>query len=52
MLTIGGSRIYIAGDTEPTPELKALKNIDIAFLPVNHVASVLLTEINSVTRCV
>ena len=27
---------YIAGDTEPTPELKALKNIDIAFLPVNQ----------------
>ena len=27
VLTIGGSRIYIAGDTEPTPELKALKNI-------------------------
>ena len=36
ILTIGGTRIYIAGDTEPTPELKALKNIDIAFLPVNQ----------------
>lgn len=36
ILTIGGSRIYIAGDTEPTPEMLALKNIDIAFLPVNQ----------------
>lgn len=36
ILTIGGSRILIAGDTENTPELKALKNIDIAFLPVNQ----------------
>lgn len=36
VLTIGGTRIYIAGDTEPTPEMKALKNIDIAFLPVNQ----------------
>lgn len=36
ILTIGGTRIYIAGDTEPTPEMKALKNIDIAFLPVNQ----------------
>ncbi|MBE5686066.1 MAG: MBL fold metallo-hydrolase, partial [Alistipes sp.] len=36
VLTIGGTRIYIAGDTEPTPELKALRNIDIAFLPVNQ----------------
>ena len=37
VLTIGGSRIYIAGDTEPTPELKALKNIDIAFLSLIHI---------------
>jgi L-ascorbate metabolism protein UlaG (beta-lactamase superfamily) len=25
----------VAGDTENTPEMKALKNIDIAFLPMN-----------------
>lgn len=36
VLTIGGTRIYIAGDSEPTPEMKALKKIDIAFLPVNQ----------------
>lgn len=36
IVTIGGTRIYIAGDTEPTPELLALRNIDIAFLPVNQ----------------
>lgn len=36
LLTIGGSRIYIAGDTEPTPEMTALKDLDIAFLPVNQ----------------
>lgn len=36
VLTVGGTRIYIAGDTELTPELKALRNIDIAFLPVNQ----------------
>jgi L-ascorbate metabolism protein UlaG (beta-lactamase superfamily) len=35
ILNIGGKRIYIAGDTENTPEMKALKNIDIAFLPMN-----------------
>jgi L-ascorbate metabolism protein UlaG (beta-lactamase superfamily) len=35
ILTMGGKRIYIAGDTEATPEMKALKNIDIAFLPMN-----------------
>ncbi len=35
VLTIGDKRIYIAGDTENTPEMKALKNIDVAFLPMN-----------------
>jgi L-ascorbate metabolism protein UlaG (beta-lactamase superfamily) len=35
IITIGGKRIYIAGDTENTPEMKALKNIDVAFLPMN-----------------
>lgn len=35
ILTVGGKRIYVAGDTENTPEMKALKNIDVAFLPMN-----------------
>jgi L-ascorbate metabolism protein UlaG (beta-lactamase superfamily) len=35
ILTIGGKRFYVAGDTENTPEMKALKNIDVAFLPMN-----------------
>jgi L-ascorbate metabolism protein UlaG (beta-lactamase superfamily) len=35
VLTIGGKKFYIAGDTENTPEMKALKNIDVAFLPMN-----------------
>lgn len=35
VLTIEGLRIYIAGDTEPIPEMKDIKNIDIAFLPCN-----------------
>ncbi|MBN1108707.1 MAG: MBL fold metallo-hydrolase [Bacteroidales bacterium] len=35
ILTMGDKRIYVAGDTENTPEMKALKNIDVAFLPMN-----------------
>lgn len=35
VLTFGGKRVYFAGDTEATPEMKALKGIDIAFLPIN-----------------
>lgn len=35
VITFGDKRIYVAGDTENTPEMKALKDIDIAFLPMN-----------------
>jgi L-ascorbate metabolism protein UlaG (beta-lactamase superfamily) len=35
IVTLGGKRIYIAGDTECIPEMKALKNIDVAFVPMN-----------------
>jgi len=35
VLTYGGKRFYIAGDTEGTPEMRALKNIDVAFVPMN-----------------
>ena len=35
VLTIGETRVYIAGDSENTPEMMALSNIDIAFLPMN-----------------
>ncbi|MDR0789833.1 MAG: MBL fold metallo-hydrolase [Bacteroidales bacterium] len=37
VLTIDGTKIYIAGDTEFISEMKALKGkIDVAFLPVNQ----------------
>ena len=35
IITFGDKRVYVAGDTENTPEMKALKDIDIAFLPMN-----------------
>ena len=35
VMTFGDTRIYIAGDTENTPEMKGLKYIDYAFLPMN-----------------
>jgi L-ascorbate metabolism protein UlaG (beta-lactamase superfamily) len=36
VLTLGDKRILIAGDTENVPEIKTLKNIDVAFLPMNQ----------------
>jgi L-ascorbate metabolism protein UlaG (beta-lactamase superfamily) len=35
VIRFGDKRVYVAGDTENTPEMKQLKNIDIAFLPMN-----------------
>jgi L-ascorbate metabolism protein UlaG (beta-lactamase superfamily)/rhodanese-related sulfurtransferase len=32
----GGLKIYVAGDTEDVPEMSELKDIDVAFLPVNQ----------------
>ncbi|HEY4015194.1 MAG TPA: MBL fold metallo-hydrolase [Polyangiaceae bacterium] len=34
-LDLGGTRIYLSGDTECTPEMKALEKIDIAFVCMN-----------------
>jgi L-ascorbate metabolism protein UlaG (beta-lactamase superfamily) len=33
--SLGGFRLYVAGDTEETPEMAALTEIDLAFLPCN-----------------
>ena len=35
ILTYGGKRFYFSGDTEAIPEMKALKNIDAAFICLN-----------------
>ena len=35
VLTIDGTRVYISGDTEDIPEMRALENIDIAFVCMN-----------------
>ena len=35
VITFGDKRVYVAGDTENIPEMKALGRIDVAFLPMN-----------------
>lgn len=35
VLTLGNKRIYISGDTEDIPEMRSLKNIDLAFICMN-----------------
>jgi L-ascorbate metabolism protein UlaG (beta-lactamase superfamily) len=35
IFTFGGGKVYVAGDTEDTPEMRALVGIGVAFLPMN-----------------
>ncbi|MCB9777083.1 MAG: MBL fold metallo-hydrolase [Alphaproteobacteria bacterium] len=35
LIEVGGKRIYFAGDTACTDELKGLKDVDLAFVPMN-----------------
>ena len=34
LVTLGGKRLYFAGKTECTPEMKALQDIEVAFVPL------------------
>ena len=36
VLSFGDRKVYVAGDTEDTPEMRALTGIDVAFLPMNQ----------------
>jgi L-ascorbate metabolism protein UlaG (beta-lactamase superfamily) len=36
VLNLGAKRIYISGDTEDIPEMRALQNIDVAFVCMNQ----------------
>ena len=35
VLTLGDKKLYISGDTEDIPEMRSLKNIDVAFICMN-----------------
>lgn len=35
IITLGDKRLYISGDTEDIPEMRSLKNIDVAFVCMN-----------------
>ncbi len=36
VLDFGGKNVYISGDTEDIPEMRQLKNIDVAFVCMNQ----------------
>ena len=50
VLTIGGKRIYISGDTGDVAEMRALQDIDVAFLAMNLPVTLSTTTAASATR--
>lgn len=48
VLTIGGKRIFIPGDTGDIAEIRALQNIDVAFLCINSFTMSVTDAVNSV----
>ncbi len=52
ILTIDGLRIYIAGDTEDIPEMAAIKDIDIAFMPCNQPYTMTTSQLVSAAKTV
>ena len=50
VLTLGGKRIYMSGDTGDIPDTRALQNIDVAFLCMNVPYTMTVAQAASVTR--
>lgn len=50
VVTLGGRRIYIAGDTEDVPEMRTLPDIDVAFIPMNRPFTMYDTNAAAVVR--
>lgn len=48
VMNIGGTNIYVAGDTEDNADVLSLKNIDIAFLPVNQPYTMTIEQVVNV----
>jgi L-ascorbate metabolism protein UlaG (beta-lactamase superfamily) len=50
VVTIGGKRFYMSGDTGDIPETRALQNIDVAFLSMNEPFTMTVQQAAAVTR--
>lgn len=50
VVQIGRRRIYLAGDTDLTPEMKALTDIDVAFLPAGGTYTMAAVEAAEATK--
>lgn len=50
VLTFADKRVYLSGDTEDIPEMRALKNIDVAFLCMNLPYTMTIEQAASAVR--
>ncbi|WP_224244495.1 MBL fold metallo-hydrolase [Hyalangium gracile] len=50
VLTFGGKRVYIAGDTEDIPEMRQLRDIEVAFVPMNLPFTMTVTQAADAVR--
>jgi L-ascorbate metabolism protein UlaG (beta-lactamase superfamily) len=50
VLTLGDTRVYLSGDTEDIPEMRALKGIDVAFLCMNLPYTMTVEQASSAVR--
>ena len=52
VLAYGGKRFYFSGDTEGIPEMRALKNIDVAFICMNLPYTMTTDEAADLTKAI
>jgi len=52
IVTLGGTRIYIPGDCEDMPEMSNLKDIGVAFLPINQPYTMTVEQAINATRTI
>ena len=50
IITIGGKRTYIAGDTGDIPEMRSLSSIDVAFVPMNIPFTMVVSNAANIVR--
>jgi L-ascorbate metabolism protein UlaG (beta-lactamase superfamily) len=50
VITLGGQRIYISGDTEDIPEMRGLTNIDVAFVCMNTPFTMNVTKAAAIVK--
>jgi L-ascorbate metabolism protein UlaG (beta-lactamase superfamily) len=50
LLTLGNRRIYVSGDTEDTPEMRALTDVEVAFISMNQPYTMTVPKAVNATR--